>query len=412
MDIFLARQPIFGTKEDVYAYEIFYRSGLVNAYDGIDGDHASRSVIFNAFQTFGIQTLTNGKPVFINFTENLINDETATLFPKDQLIVEILETVEAGNEVVKKSKILKDLGYKIALDDFIYTEDYENLIKIADIIKIDFLQYTPEEILVISQGFKKTNVILLAEKVETRELFDFAKKLGFSLFQGYFFSKPEIMKSKKLKPIKSTYLQLVNQVNKENRDFDFKEIAKIITRDLSLSYNLLKLVNSPAFGFRQKIRSIKHGVVALGERELRKWIHLVVVNDMGEGRPDELTRLSLIRARFLELLAAETDLKGEAENIFLIGLFSLLDVILNKPMESVLEEIQAAEIIRQALLNKSGPGASLYKLVIAYEKGQWDQVIHYGEELKIDSQNIINAYFDCLVWYKNLINNEYSFEMK
>ena len=403
MNIFLARQPIFGMDENVYGYEIFYRSGPANLYDAIDGDQASRSVIFNAFHTFGLQTLTNGRPVFINFTEDLINNEVATLFSNHLLIVEILETVNPIKRVIENSKLLKAKGYKIALDDFIYTEEYKNLVDLADIIKIDFLDYSKGEIKALSLYLKNKNVMLLAEKVETREAFEYAKELGFVLFQGYFFSKPEIFQTKSLKPIKSTYLELINQVNLIGKDFDFQKIASIISRDLSLSYNLLKLVNSPAFGFRNRIESIKHGVVALGEREIRKWIHLVVVSDMGQGKPDELTRLSLIRGRFIELLSEATDLRGQSQNIFLIGLFSLLDVILSKSMEEVLEEIQAPQIIKQSLIYEDGQVGNLYKLVIAYEKAEWDKVILYAEEFKLDYQSITGSYIDSLEWYRKLI---------
>ncbi|WP_406242863.1 EAL and HDOD domain-containing protein [Tissierella carlieri] len=202
MDVFLARQPIFDSEQKVSAYEILYRSGLVNNFDGIDGDEASREVIFNTFQTFGIENLTNAKPVFINFTESLINDETATLFSKDLLVVEILEDVLPSEQVIENSKSLKEMGYKIALDDFIYKPEYEELIELADIVKIDFLLSDKEEIKRLSRDLKKRNIELLAEKVETREDFEYAKKLGFSLFQGFFFSKPEIVISKRYSQLK------------------------------------------------------------------------------------------------------------------------------------------------------------------------------------------------------------------
>lgn len=401
MEIFLARQPIFNGDENVYAYEILYRSGYTNAFDGTEGDKASSEVIINTFQTFGIDNLANRKPVFINFTETLICDEVATLFPKDLLVVEILEDVAPKKEIVEKCKLLKEMGYRIALDDFLNLPGYKSLVELADIIKIDFMTTSREEIEAILKDFEKYNIEFLAEKVETREEFEYAKKLGFKYFQGYFFSKPEIVSSKKLLPIKANYLQLVNQVNKE--ELDFRQMTNIISRDLSLTYNLLKLVNSAAFGFRYKINTVKHGLVALGEREIRKWIHLIVLNDMGNGRPDELTRLSLIRARFLELIAMETRYKSKSEDIFLLGLFSLLDVILNRSLEEVLNEIKATDIIKDVLLNESGELDELYRMTLYYEKGEWDKVLIYANHLNIDSNLIILSYMNALIWYNMLV---------
>lgn len=401
MDVFLARQPIFDSKQEVCAYEILYRSGLVNAYDGIDGDKASRQVIFNTFQTFGIENLTNGKPVFINFTENLINDEIATLFSKDILVVEILENVAPKEETVRNSKFLKEMGYRIALDDFVYSEEYESLIELADIIKIDFLDSKREETQRVSKELIEREIILLAEKVETREEFEYAKSLGFKLFQGYFFSKPEIVTVKKLNPIRSTALQLIDETNKA--EIDFNKVSRIISRDLSLTYNLLKLVNSSAFGFRHKIKSVSHGVVALGEKEIKKWVYLVLINDMGQNKPDELTRLSLTRAKFAEELAINTRFKKQSEDMFLLGLFSLLDVILSKPLEEVLEEIQAPSMIKDAIIDEIGEVGLIYKLLISYEKGEWDNVLQYAEELNIDCELISMSYMEALVWYGKLL---------
>lgn len=401
MDVFLARQPIFDSKQEVCAYEILYRSGLVNAYDGIDGDKASRQVIFNTFQTFGIENLTNGKPVFINFTENLINDEIATLFSKDILVVEILENVAPKEEIVKSSKFLKEMGYRIALDDFVYSEEYESLIELADIIKIDFLDSKREEIQRVSKVLIGREIKLLAEKVETREEFEYAKSLGFKLFQGYFFSKPEIVTVKKLNPIRSTALQLIDETNKA--EIDFNKVSRIISRDLSLTYNLLKLVNSSAFGFRHKIKSVSHGVVALGEKEIKKWVYLVLINDMGQNKPDELTRLSLTRAKFAEELAINTRFKKQSEDMFLLGLFSLLDVILSKPLEEVLEEIQAPSMIKDAIIDEIGEVGLIYKLLISYEKGEWGNVLQYAEELNIDCELISMSYMEALVWYGKLL---------
>ncbi|MFA5523231.1 MAG: HDOD domain-containing protein [Tissierellales bacterium] len=397
----MARQPIFRSDQDVCAYEILYRSGAINEFDGSDGDKASTEVIFNTFQTFGIESLTYGKPVFINFTESLINEEVATLFSRDFLVVEILENVIPKVAIIENSKSLKEMGYKIALDDFVYGPEYDELIELADIIKIDFLNSSRQEIENVIKKIKDKEIVLLAEKVETREDFEYAKSLGFTLFQGYFFSKPEILTSKKLHPVKSTCLQLINEIN--GGDIDFKRISNIISRDLSLTYNLLKLVNSGAFGFRYRIKSVIHAVTALGEREIKKWIYLIVLSDMGQEKPDELTKLSLIRAKFAERLARKTRFARQADDVFLLGLFSLLDVILNRPLKEVLNDIQATEMVRQALLDKEGEMGNIYKMMLSYEKGEWDKAMEYAEELGISYSLLLNAYMEALIWYRKLI---------
>lgn len=408
MDVFLARQPIFDRRQNVNAYEILYRSGIENSYSAIDGDKASKEVIYNTFQIFGIENLTNGKPVFINFTENLINEETATLFSKNHLVVEILETVTPSRRVIENSRALKKRGYRLALDDFIYKPEYEELINLADIIKVDFMLTDKEELLRLSADIKSRNKTLLAEKVETREEFEYAKELGFTLFQGYFFSKPEIVISKKIHPIKTTCLQLVSEANKT--EINFKKVSEIISMDLSMTYNLLKMVNSAAFGFKYEIKSVRQGVVALGEREIKKWIYLVIINTIGSDEPEELTRLSLIRARFIELIAKNTRYHIQSEELFLLGILSLLDVILKRPMNEVLVELNATYSIKNALIHRSGEYGAIYEMILCYERGEWDKVVEYSNTLCIDFNMVAKAYMDSLVWYNQLLKSDYGKE--
>lgn len=403
MDVFLARQPIFNGNQEVFAYEILYRSSLENTYTGIDGDNATANVLINTFQTFGISNLTNGKPAFINFTEKFIKDEVALLFGKGSLVVEILETIKPNKDIIKKCKELKDKGYTLALDDFVYKPGYEPLIELADIIKVDFMNSSEIEILQLVKKVKKSNITLLAEKVETRDIFEFAKLLGFKLFQGYFFSKPEVLTSSILSPLKVNCLLLMSKVNEDNIDFDV--LADIISRDLSLTYYLLKLVNSSAFGFRTKINSVKHAIVILGEIEIRKWIMLVALNGMGKDKPDEIVRLSLIRAKFAELISSKTMLSHRADDLFLAGLFSLIDVILNRPLEEILNEIKLNNDIKEVLLDGTGELSSIYNLIISYEKGSWDDIKLQAELLDIDYKEIIDSYLDTLTWYNKVINS-------
>ncbi len=402
MNIFLARQPIFDKKENVHGYEVLYRSSLVNVFDGREADRATSEVIINTFQVIGIDNLSNGKPVFINFTETLIKEEVATLIPHDLLVVELLEDVTPCKKVLEKCKVLKERGYRIALDDFRYLPGYGPLLELADIVKIDFFRSDRDEIEEILGRMKGSPVECLAEKVETRDDFEYAKGLGFKYFQGYFFSKPEVLSSRRVEPIKANHIQLIDLVSGKE-ELDFEKIDQVITQDLSLTYNLLKLVNSVAFGPRYRIEKTKRALVFLGEKGIKKWIYLMVLTELGQDRPDELTRLSLIRARFLELLAAGTALAGQSEDLFLIGLFSLLDVILNRDLGSILSEIKASEIVTEALVNGGGEPGQFYQMALAYEKGEWERSLSLARNLGVANQLLVSSHASALRWYTMLM---------
>lgn len=400
MDVFLARQPIFNSSQNAHAYEILYRSGYTNSFSGVEADEASSKVIIDTFQSFGIKNLTSGKPAFINFSENLIKEQIAMLFPNDTLVIEVLETVNPDESIIEKCKLLKKRGYTIALDDFVYKPEYEALIDFADIIKIDFIVSSRSEIEKTVSRLKNRPLVFLAEKVETHEEFEYAKKLGFSLFQGFFFSRPEILTTSRLSPLKANYLQLVSKVNQLEINFD--EIAVIISRDLSLTYNLLRLVNSAAFGLRKKINSVKHAIVIIGEKDIKKWVTLIALIGMGQDKPDEVVRLSLIRARFAELISQMTKYKNRSDDLFLTGLFSLLDVVLNKPLSEILKDVNAPQDVKNALLNKSGDFGSIYKIILFYEKGLWENFKTQTDLLNIDYREVIDAYLNALLWYNKL----------
>lgn len=400
-DVFLARQPIFDEKQNVYAYEILFRNGNANYFEEIDGDMATSQVIINTFQTFGIESLTSGKPAFVNFTDNLINQGIATLFPNDLLVIEVLETVIPDENIIENCRLLKEMGYIIALDDFVYGEESDSLIELADIIKIDFMNSSIEEIKRTIRRLKNENIIFLAEKVETHEEFELAIELGFSLFQGFFFSKPETLSTSTLQPIKLNYIGLINKFNDE--DIDFEEIAQIVSRDISMTYSILKLINSPAFNLRRIIYSVREAVVILGEKEIRKWLILLALNGLGNDKPDEIVRLSLIRAKFGETIARKTKYENKAEDIFLAGLFSLLDVILDKPLEEVLGEIKISQEIKDCLLGKGSQLDHICNVIFEYEKGNWEGVKIYSSLLKIENEEIMDAYIKTLIWYDNFI---------
>lgn len=396
INVFLARQPIFSRSQDVFAYEIFYRSGYTNHYIGTDPDKASSQVILSTFQFLGLESITAGKPAFINFSDNLLKEGVATLFPKEHLVVEILESVELDEQILEKCRQLKAAGYTIVLDDFVYRPEHLPLLDLADIVKIDFMASDRQQLENDLSKLRGRDVTLLAEKVETWDDFRCALDLGFDLFQGYFFSRPELIASKEITPLQLNYLALVAELNEPELNFD--ELASIVSQDLSFTYSLLRLVNSAAYARRHYISSVKHALVILGERELKKWVALMALQRMSTSRPEGPITTSLVRARFIELLAQHTEWSHRKDELYLGGLFSLLDVLLQRPLVDILDELQLAPDINEMLLRGTGNCGDLWSLMLAYERGDWDSVESWAFRLGMESASITQAYVEAIQW--------------
>ncbi len=374
MDSFIARQPIFDKTMKVYAYELLYRSNESDNYFSASdsADHASSRIMMDTFSDIGIEKITGGKLAFVNFTENLLEQNIATLFPKKTLVVEVLETVTPGPEVLEQLRALKADGYRIALDDFEYGPQFKDFVALANIIKIDFLAQSLEEIRSDIAKFPKKGITLLAEKVENNEMYEAAKEMGFELFQGYFFEKPVILTGRSVDPLKISYLQLMRSV--WERELDFEEVAKVIKRDVALSYKLLRLVNSVHYARRREIKDIMHAMVMLGEAEVRKWVSLIVMVGCGDNKPDELIRGSMLRAFFMEDLGKRMHLRREqADVLFLTGLFSLIDVMMDTSMEDVMSRLSVPVEVEEALVGEEGMAGEMLHMVRAYEQGRWDE---------------------------------------
>lgn len=391
MDVFVARQPIFDRQQKVYAYELLFRSGFEqNFFDHSDGDSSTKQVLTNSFLSIGMDTLTNGKKAFINFTRKLLLDQVASFFPKDIMVIEILENIEPDGEIISACKKLKDLGYLLVLDDFVFSPGYENLIDLVDIIKVDFIQ---------THGIERGNVIhnigtsrikFLAEKVETQEDIEQAVDYGYSYFQGYYFSKPRIIAGKDVPAYKLNYLQILNEINQPEVDFD--ELAKVLKQDLSLSYKLLNYLNSPYFGFDNEIRSIKHALSLLGIRESKKWLSLFALQIIGKDKSQELLALSLIRANSCEMIAPPIGNKNRASELFLMGLFSMIDALLDQPLEDILAKLPLADDIKKALLGEKNQLRDVYELVVSYEKGDWVNFSEYAGKLGLKELELIDIF--------------------
>lgn len=401
-EIHVARQPIFDTALHVFAYELLFRSNFINTYDGTDGDQATHSVIANSFLLIGMETLTNGKKAFINFTANSLQNNIPAMLPKNLIAVEILENIFPTEEILRVCKKLKQAGYLLVLDDFVFKPQFLPFIELADIIKVDFRTTPRNERQQLIQRLQNYRVKFLAEKVETQEEFQDALSMGYSYFQGYFFCKPSVLSGKNLPAYKANHLHILQEINRP--ELEFSQIENIIKRDVSLSYKLLRFINSAFFGFKSTISSLRQALTLLGQKELIKWVSIVALKGIADNKPGELILESLIRARFSEILASGKMMKHRVADAFLMGMFSHIDVLLDRPLQEILDEIRLDEEIKYALLDIAPNQFSiLYKLIQTYEKGDWEAYSGYAKELELDEQTVLKAYRESLVWAHDLI---------
>jgi EAL and modified HD-GYP domain-containing signal transduction protein len=402
-NIFIARQPIFRTNQKVYGYELLFRSSLANFFDPAEeGTRASSKVLTNSFLLFGISNISEGKKAFINFTEEMLCLEYPSLFPKEITVVEILENVNPTPELLAALRFLKRKGYTLALDDFTGIEEgREPILELVDIIKFDLrlvgMEALGRQVEALNSRYK---VKILAEKVESFEEYEQAKKLGFDFFQGYFFQKPKVMAGRDIPGSKLQYLLILRQLQDEN--YTIKEVADLISHDVSLSYKLLKYVNSAYFGLRREIQSVDGAVAMVGEIDLKKWLNLVMLAYLAEDKPIELVRSSLLRAEFCDLLGRHLAGPGKTTGKFYtVGMFSLLDALLDKPMDAILNELTLSPDINDALLGRN-PNflmASLY-LAKAYESGSWKTAVKLADKLGIEGDQLPMLYDKALAVIK------------
>ncbi|WP_175640592.1 EAL and HDOD domain-containing protein [Metabacillus schmidteae] len=401
MEVFVARQPIFNLKEEVIAYELLYRGSNENAFPDIDGDQATTEVIINSFMNIGLQDLSEGKQCFVNFTESLLKSKVPTFFNPSSIVVEILENVEIDEELIFTCKELKELGYTIALDDFLVQEHshyFPKLLQFIDIIKVDFLQTTKQIQRELVRKYRPHNIKLLAEKVETREEFLFAKHAGYTYFQGYFFSRPNIISSHDIPVYLKTYYHILAELSKTEPDIDM--IASSIEHDISMSYKLLKLINSPAFRPVNKIQSIKQAIVLLGLNELKKWIYVLSlksIKDSDDHDMQEVIKLSLVRGKLCEQIAHYLGYAHSAPYM-LTGMFSLIDTLMHRSISEVLEDLPLSDEIQDALLGREN---NLHKVLvwsILIEKTKWEI-----EDIPISKEVINQFYVQAIEWASNLM---------
>jgi len=397
MYFYAARQPIFDKDKQLMGYELLFRDGVDNVFPDIDGDEATSKLIEGSQFNFGLEDLTDNKPAYINFTLDTILKGYPSMLPSNQVVIEILETVQPGKRLLAAVQELKSKGYTLALDDYKHQKVWRHFYPYIDQIKVDLLITSDEEISELIDATKEyKNIKLVAEKVETNAQFEKAVALGFSYFQGYFFAKPEMVKSKSLPPSEMALAELLYETSVV--DVDIKKITSVFERDVNLSYKLLRYSNSAAFKRRAEISTIKQAVVVLGNQELKKFLSLLFAAQVSSEKPIELIKLSLTRARFCELLAQRHKGIQDTGMAFLVGMMSLMDAILDESMEGVMKKLPLSNLIKEALVHKQGILAQYLGLIKAYEQADWVLTGEYCERIKFDNDALPEIYNQALAW--------------
>jgi EAL and modified HD-GYP domain-containing signal transduction protein len=403
--IFVARQPIFDRKMRIWGYELLFRhSAELNQAQFPDPSVATSQVIVDGLN-LAEGEIPEGKRLFINFPKELILDGTPNALPNGH-VIELLEDIQPDEDILEQCDILKK-RYLLAIDDYTGQPGYEELLQRAHIIKVDVLNMEPERLAHVVTTIKPMKRIMLAEKVETRQVFDQAKQLGFLLFQGFFFSKPVVVAGRKLSTNQVSRLRVLQEL--EGKEYDPKSLSRVLEADVSLSYRLLRYINSPFFGLSRKITSILHAINLLGERQVKNWLRILLMADLNPSdRGQEMVRLCAMRGRFLHSMAQSHPLGGTPETLFLIGLFSALDTILDQPMPTVLKELPLTDQVSRTLLGEQTSASSWLSLVMSLQRGDWTAVRSLNAELNLELEEIARAYNEASSWSMALLKESRS----
>ena len=387
---FLARQPIYDRKLEVFGYELLFRSGESGHADFADADQATSQVILNAFMEIGLEQIVGNRIAFINLTRAFIMGHYPLPFPPAQGCLEILEDIKVDAELVEAVRHLSAQGYTIALDDFVYDETLRPLVKLADIIKIDVLVLDRAELKRHVTLLRKFGAKLLAEKVETQEDYAFCRDLGFDYFQGYFFCKPKIISGVRMPANRLVALRLLAGL--QNPDIRVDELEALVSQDVTMSYKLLRCINSAFYSLPHKVESIRQAIIILGSQWLKTWVSLMVLANIDD-KPRELMITAMVRAKMCELLATAAGQKG-AERFFITGLFSVLDAMMDRPLDELLKTLPLSDDISAALLQHQGPLGPTLQCVLAYDRGDWDEV-HCPV---LSTSEVTQTYLDAIAW--------------
>lgn len=393
---YVARQPIFDREERVFGYELLLRDGLESTFTG-DTDEATRATLDRSL-IMGLDVLCDGRRAFVNCTRDTLIKGLVTLLPPSSTVVEILESVPPDPDVLAACRSLKERGYLLALDDFVADDPREPLAGMADIIKVDMLLTSVEQQQEIIARCSGPNCSMLAEKIESQTNFARAKQQGFVYFQGYFFRRPEKLNTREMPANRLNYVRMLQEVSRP--ELDLSRLEQLIKFEASVCYRLLRYLNSAVFGLKNEIHSVRHAMSLLGEREVRRWVRLVAAVGAGQDTPSDLLLSALVRGRFGELLQPLVR-HGESD-LFLLGLLSLLDAMLEMPMAEVLERLPLDQETKAVLLGKPSLLRPVYQLMLAHESGEWEAAADLSTALLLEPEEVAGYYWVAQQWAREV----------
>jgi EAL and modified HD-GYP domain-containing signal transduction protein len=397
--VLLSRQPIYRADNSLQGYELLFRDNDSNIASFSDGARATAQVLVNSLMEIGMDELVGRHLAFINFERTLLIGNYCESLPRERVVLEILESVAPDEILLKRLKQLRSKGYRIALDDFLCTQPFSPFLEFADFVKLDLSTTDWPSIERTAEAMQKYPVELIAEKVETREQFQQCKEIGFHHFQGFFFCRPQNISGRPLPVNRLAALRLLTQLNKS--DIQIDELEESISQNVALSYKLLRYINSAMCGLERQVESIRHATVLVGLDKMRIWASLIVFSSFEE-TPRDVLVTGGIRARMCEKLATILRLQ-HPERYFLVGLFSVLDAVLNRPLEQILASLSLSRDITDALLDGKSELGNVLRCVQAYERRDWNWNSATAA-LKIDEETLRKAYTDALAWSMRTLN--------
>ncbi len=401
--MFIARQPIFNVDLDVYGYELLFRlNSQSSQFGGISSQGATAAVLTGLYEA-GIENIIEDKRAFINFDEIFIYSDALELIKPDQMVVEMLEKIKIDDSLIARIQSIREKGYQIALDDFEETFQNYPLSPLADIIKYDLIATPLARVASDAADALAQGKVLLAEKVETRDEFLQARDMGFTLFQGYFFSKPVIAgQSVNKSPTKFQYFRLIEELKKEDPSYD--ALAELIQQDVTLAYRVMRMASIRSN--HDLVSSIRNALTYMGLNEIERWFNILMLQDLGQEKPAELMKIALIRSRFAQTLAKRALMTYNAQHgAAMMGLFSVLDGILDQTMDEALAGIALPPAIPEALIKGEGVLYPIYQLMLAYEKGDWATTLKRSQDLKIEEYILYHDYREAIAWANEIILN-------